>query len=67
MTLLQHELHHFIKHAHAHQQPCQCWGNTGIIFANGEAQATNRRLSNPAFFRADILEWTHTIILDLAE
>jgi hypothetical protein len=45
----------------------QCWGNTGIIFANGEAQGTNRRLSSPAFFRADILEWTHSIILDLSE
>jgi hypothetical protein len=45
----------------------QCWGNTGIIFANGEAQATNRRLSSPAFFRADILERTHSIILDLTE
>lgn len=45
----------------------QAWGNAGIIFANGEEQATNRRLSNPAFFRADLLGVTHAIVLDLSE
>lgn len=45
----------------------QAWGNTGIIFANGQEQATNRRLSSPAFFRADLLGLTHAIILDLSE
>lgn len=64
-TPLRYNHHH--HHKHPPHKKNQVWGNTGIIFANGEEQATNRRLSNPAFFRGDILERTHTIVLDLSE